>query len=258
MSPAFLISQLHEKYRRGERLAALTCYDYPSARLMDDMELDLLLVGDSLGMVVLGFPDTTHVTMEHMLHHVEAVARGAHKTLVAADLPFASYDTPEEAVSNAQRLIAAGAQAVKMEGGNAVAGQLAALRQAGIPILGHVGMLPQQILIEKGYKKKGKRPGEADIVLTDALAVEAAGAFAVVVESVTPAVAQAVTQALRIPTIGIGANGHCSGEILVLHDLIGFFPWFRPPFAKCEGDVAGELTRAVEKYCAAVKNYRQP
>lgn len=258
MTSALLISNLREKYARGERLATLTCYDYPSARLMDGMELDLLLVGDSLGMVVLGFPDTTHVTMEHMLHHVEAVARGAKKTLVVADLPYESYATPDMTVRNARRLLAAGAHAVKLEGGQDVSAQLAALQTIGIPVLGHVGMLPQHILIEKGYKKKGKRPGEAEIVLADALAVEAAGAFAVVVESVTPSVARDVTTALRIPTIGIGANGECSGEILVLHDLIGFFPWFCPPFAKQEGDVAGEIRQAVEKYRAFVKNLAKP
>ena len=239
--------------RRGEKLAVLTAYEYPTARLLDESGLDILLVGDSLGMVVLGFPDTTHVTMEHMLHHTAAVARGVRRALIVADLPFASYDTPDQALANARRLIAAGAHAVKLEGGKSHAARIAAIVTAGIPVMAHLGMLPQSIREEGGYKLKGKTPEAADALLADALAIEKAGAFAVVLELVKADVAQRVSAALSIPTIGIGSGPACDGQVLVTHDLIGLFPWFTPKFARQHAQVAAAIRTAATAFLHETK-----
>ena len=240
--------------RRGEKLAVLTAYDYPTARLLDESGLDILLVGDSLGMVLLGFPDTTHVTMEHMLHHTAAVARGTQRALIVADLPFASYDTPDQALANARRLIAAGAHAVKLEGGVTHAARIAALTAAGIPVMAHLGMLPQSIREEGGYKLKGKTPEAADALLADALAIENAGAFAVVLELVKTDVAQRISAALSIPTIGIGSGSACDGQVLVTHDLIGLFPWFTPKFARQHAQVAAAIRTAATAFLQQTKS----
>ena len=240
--------------RRGEKLAVLTAYDYPTARLLDESGLDILLVGDSLGMVVLGFPDTTYVTMEHMLHHTAAVARGTTRALIVADLPFASYDTPEQAVANARRLLDAGAHAVKLEGGATHAARLAALTAAGIPVMAHLGMLPQSVREEGGYKLKGKTPEAADALLADAHAVESAGAFAVVLELVQADVAARISAALTIPTIGIGSGPACDGQVLVTHDLIGLFPWFTPKFARQHAQVAASIREAATAFLRETKS----
>ena len=240
--------------RRGEKLAVLTAYDYPTARLLDESGIDILLVGDSLGMVVLGFPDTTHVTMEHMLHHTTAVARGTQRALIVADLPVASYDTPGQAVANARRLIAAGAHAVKLEGGASHAARIAAIVAIGIPVMAHLGMLPQSIREEGGYKLKGKTPESADAILTDALAVESAGTFAVVLELVKADVAQRISTALQIPTIGIGSGAGCDGQVLVTHDLIGLFPWFTPKFARQYAQVAASIRSAATTFLRETKS----
>jgi len=213
------------------KIPSLTAYDYPWARLLDEAGIPLILVGDSLGMVVLGFPDTTHVTMEHMVHHVGAVARARPRALVTADLPFHSYETPEQALANARRLMDAGAGAVKAEGGRDIAGQVRAITAAGIPFCGHLGMLPQHVLEEGGrYRIKGRTKEQKAALLEDADALCEAGAFAVVLELVTPAVAGEITDRIPIPTIGIGSGGACDGQILVTHDLVGAFPWFTPSF----------------------------
>jgi len=240
--------------RRGEKLAVLTAYDYPTARLLDESGLDILLVGDSLGMVVLGFPDTTHVTMEHMLHHTAAVARGVQRALLVADLPFASYDTPGQATANARRLVAAGAHAVKLEGGASHAERIAAIVADGIPVMAHLGMLPQSVREEGGYKIKGKTPEAAAALLTDAHAVENAGAFAVVLELVQADAAQRISTALRIPTIGIGSGPACDGQVLVTHDLIGFFPWFTPKFARQHAQVAASIREAATAFLRETKS----
>ena len=240
--------------RRGEKLAVLTAYDYPTARLLDESGLDILLVGDSLGMVVLGFPDTTHVTMEHMLHHTAAVARGTQRALIVADLPFASYDTPGQAVANARRLVAAGAHAVKLEGGATHAARLSAIVAAGIPVMAHLGMLPQSIREEGGYKLKGKTPESADALLADAFAIESAGAFAVVLELVKADVAARISAALTIPTIGIGSGAGCDGQVLVTHDLIGLFPWFTPKFARQHAQVAASIREAATAFLRETKS----
>jgi 3-methyl-2-oxobutanoate hydroxymethyltransferase len=233
---------------RGERIAALTAYDYPTARLLDEAGVPLLLVGDSLGMVVLGYPDTTQVTIGEMRHHTAAVARAPTRALVVADLPFHTYQTPAEALANARVLIAAGAQAVKLEGGVEVVPEIAALREAGIAVMGHIGMLPQSIREEGGYKIKGRTEAERARLLGDARAVEAAGAFALVLELVEPESATAITKGVSIPTIGIGSGANCDGQILVTHDLVGAFPWFKPKFAVTRADVAGAIRGAAEAF----------
>ena len=230
----------------GRKIAMLTAYDYPTARLLEESGVDAMLVGDSLGMVVLGFADTTSVTMEAMVHHCAAVARGTKDTLIVADLPIGSCDTPQAAVASSRRLVEAGADAVKIEGAHSA--EIGAIVEAGIPLMGHLGMLPQRVREEGGYHVKGRTPEEASVLFDHALALEAAGAFAVVLELVQPDTAVRITEALRIPTIGIGSGPGCDGQILVIHDLIGLFPWFRPRFARPEADVAGQIRAAVAAY----------
>jgi len=231
-----------------ERIAALTAYDFPMAKLLDEAGIPLLLVGDSLGMVVLGLPNTTEVTMEDMVHHVQAAARAKPRALLAADLPFRSYETPEEAVANARRLIAAGAEAVKAEGGRAIIGQVRAIVASGIPFLGHLGMLPQHVLEEGGYRIKGRREEEHQALLADGVALAGAGAFALVLELVTPPVAKELTETIPIPTIGIGSGPDCDGQILVTHDLIGTYPWFTPKHVKPRLDTADQVRAAVSEW----------
>ena len=238
---------------RGEKISALTAYDYPMGRLLDESGVDLILVGDSLGMVVLGYPDTTLVTMEEMIHHTRAVARGVSRALLVADLPALSYRTPEEAVRNGRRLAEAGARAVKLEGGAALCPQIEALGAAGIPVVAHLGMLPQSVREEGGYRTKGRTEEEARVLLDEGRAVQAAGAFAVVLEIVVPATARRVTAELAIPTIGIGSGTDCDGQILVTYDLIGLFPWFQPKFVSPKAQVAGSIRDAVAGYIADTK-----
>jgi len=238
----------------GHRLATLTAYDYPTARLLDECGLDLLLVGDSLGMVVLGHPDTTHVTMADMIHHTRAVARGATKTLVAADLPAGSCITPVLAVENSQKLREAGADLVKIEGGSECLPAIEAILADGIPLIGHLGMLPQRVVEEGGYHIKGKSTAEAERLVSDALAIDQAGASAIVLELVHAPLATAISKQTRCPTIGIGSGKECDGGILVLHDLIGLFPWFRPKFAQPRADVASTIQQAVREYSQDIKN----
>lgn len=242
------LSELQDRKLHGPPLAVLTAYDYPTARLMDEAGVDLILVGDSLGMVVLGLPDTTGVTMEMMLHHITAVRRGVKRAPIIGDLPFHSYLTPEEALQNARRLVEAGADAVKLEGGTAFIPQVKAIIGAGIPFVGHIGMLPQSVREEGGYKKKGKTPEQIDLLIADAIALDEAGSVAIVLESIVPEVATEITRQIKASTIGIGAGKNTDGQVLVTPDLIGSFPWFRPPFAKARADVAGETLRAVQEY----------
>jgi 3-methyl-2-oxobutanoate hydroxymethyltransferase len=234
--------------RRGERIASLTAYDYPMTKLLDEAGVPLILVGDSLGMVVLGYPDTTHVTMEEMEHHVRAAARAKPRALLAADLPFRSYETPASARANARRLIAAGAEAVKAEGGRSILEQVRAVMDEGIPFLGHLGMLPQSVLEEGGYHIKGRTDEERDALVADARALEEAGAFGIVLELVTPPVANEISKTISIPTIGIGSGPDCDGQILVTHDLIGTFPWFTPKFVKPRIDGGEQIRNAVKAW----------
>ena len=237
----------------GRRIAVLTAYDYPSARLLDESGVDILLVGDSLGMVVLGFPDTTHVTLDHMLHHVAAVARAKPQALVVGDLPIHTYDTPEQALASARRLVAAGAEAVKLEGGVRQADKVRAITAAGIPVMGHLGMLPQRVLEEGGYRKKGKTPEQSEALREGSQALIDAGVFAIVFESVIPETARQLTDSLSVPTIGIGCGDRtCDGEVAVITDLLGSYPWFVPPFARPEADLASAIRNAADRYVARV------
>ena len=242
------MQSLLEKKQRGERITALTAYDYPTARLLDESGLDVILIGDSLGMVVLGYEDTTSVTLEEIVHHTRAAARGVKRSLLVADLPIHTYETPEQAVATSRALIDAGAKAVKLEGGVSHSAQIQAVVRAGIPLMAHIGMLPQSVREEGGYKVKGRTPEQAAALLRDAHAVEDAGAFAVVLEIVKADVARQITEELTIPTIGIGSGQHCDGQILVTHDLIGLFPWFTPKFVSPEARVAEEIRKAAAAF----------
>ena len=238
--------------QRGEKIASLTAYDFPMTKLLDQVGIPLILVGDSLGMVVLGFPDTTNVTMADMEHHVRAAARAKPKALLVADMPFRSYETVPSAVENAKRLVAAGADAVKAEGGRAILEQVRAIRAAEIPFCGHLGMLPQHVLEEGGYRIKGKREPEHQALLADADALVAAGAFAVVLELVTPPVAKEISARIPIPTIGIGAGPDCDGQILVTPDLLGMLPWFSLKHVKPKLNAAEQMRAVIEEWKTTV------
>ncbi len=234
------------------KIAMLTAYDYPTARLLDEAGVDIVLVGDSLGMVVLGYPDTTWVTMADMVHHIRAVARGAGRAPVVGDLPIHSYDTPEQAVFNGRQFIDAGAHAVKLEGGADHAPQIRALTEAGIPVVGHIGLLPQSVREEGGYKVKGKTPEAVQALINDGLAVQEAGAIGVVVECVKHEAMRPITEALSIPTIGIAAGEDCDGQVLVVHDLVGAFPWFTPKFVQPLAQTGVEIREAAAQFVAHV------
>ena len=251
MNPSKItVESIRAMKARGEKIAALTAYDFLMAKLLDEAGVPLLLVGDSVGMVVLGYPDTTHVTMAEMEHHVRAAARAKTKALLGADLPFKSYETVSDAVANAQKLVAGGAEFVKAEGGCEILPQVQAIVAAGIPFCGHLGMLPQHVLEEGGYHIKGKQDAEHRRLLEDAKALADAGAFAIVLELVTPPVAKEISEKISVPTIGIGSGSDCDGQILVTHDLTGSFPWFTPRFVKPKASCAAEIKSAV----AAWKN----
>ena len=235
------------------RIAALTAYDFPMAKALDAAGVPLILVGDSLGMVVLGYPDTTHVTMEEMEHHLRAVARAKPMALLAADLPFGSCENVRQALTSARRLVAAGAQAVKAEGGCEILPQVQAIIAEGIPFLGHLGMLPQRVHQERGYHVKGKSALERHALLADAAALARAGAFALVLELVTPPVAREITRALSIPTIGIGAGPDCDGEIVVSTDLLGTSPGFIPKHVKKNLGLAAQIHGAIVEWKTGVE-----
>lgn len=232
MEPAKVTAETIRAMKGHGKVAALTAYDYPTTRLLDECGVPLILVGDSLGMVMLGYPDTTHVTMADMEHHTRAAARAKPRGLLAADLPMNSYRTADEAVGSARRLLVAGAEAVKAEGGLAIAEQVRAIVAAGIPFLGHLGMLPQHVLEEGGYHIKGRAEAERQALLRDAQFLAEAGAFGLVLELVTGPVAREITAAVSVPTIGIGSGPDCDGQILVTNDLVGTFPWFTPRFVQ--------------------------
>lgn len=239
--------------KSGRRFASITAYDYPTGRFADEAGIELILVGDSLGMVVLGYEDTTSVTMADMLHHVRAVRRAVKSSTIAADLPYRSYDTPESAVANARALLDAGAHCVKIEGGRAIEPQLRALVQENIPVIGHLGMLPQHIHEEGGYRRKGKTDDEARTLLEDAQLLESLGVKAIVLEIVVPEVARKITESITIPTIGIGSGKDCDAEIRVFHDIVGLFPWFKPAFAESYAEAGEQIRLALEKFAATAR-----
>jgi 3-methyl-2-oxobutanoate hydroxymethyltransferase len=229
----------------GQKISMLTAYDYTTARLMDECGINSILVGDSLGMVMLGYENTLPVTMEDMLHHTKAVSRGTKNALVVADMPFMSYQTSiYDAVVNAGRLVQeSGAQAVKLEGGAAVCGQIKAIVDASIPVVGHLGLTPQSVNAFGGFKVQGKTYERAAQILEDALKIQEAGAFMIVLECIPSELAALITEKLSIPTIGIGAGNGCDGQVLVYQDMLGMFPDMTPKFAKKFTDV-GELMKS--------------
>ncbi|MDA1276864.1 MAG: 3-methyl-2-oxobutanoate hydroxymethyltransferase [Verrucomicrobia bacterium] len=250
-----ITAQAVREMKGRERIAALTAYDFPMAKLLDEEGIPLIHVGDTVGMMVLGYPDTTLVTMEDMEHHVRAAARAQPRALLAADLPFGSYETVEAAVTNARRLVDAGAEAVKAEGGRDIIDQVRAIIADEIPYFGHIGMLPQHVRIEGGYKIKGKHPGERERLLEDACALADAGAFAVVLEIVTPPVAAEITSRIPVPTIGIGSGVECDGQILVTNDLLGTFPWFTPRFVKPRFNAFEQMRSAIGEWKRSIRSF---
>ncbi len=254
------ISHIKAMKRRGEPITMITAYDYPSARLVEDAEVPMILVGDTLGMVVLGYDTTLPVTMDDMLHHVKAVVRGTEKTLVVADMPFMSYQSgPEEALRNAGRFMQeGGAQAVKLEGGVTVAETVRKIVDAGIPVMGHVGLTPQSVHQVGGWKVQGKGPRDAVRVMNDALALEQAGAFSVVLELVPTPLATLISKRLRVPTIGIGAGPGCDGQVQVFHDLLGLYGDFVPKHTRQYAQVGNVIRSAIAQYRADVEAGRFP
>ncbi|MFO0925941.1 MAG: 3-methyl-2-oxobutanoate hydroxymethyltransferase [Gemmataceae bacterium] len=237
---------------RGHRLSVLTAYDYTFARLLDAAGVDCLLVGDSLGMVVQGQPDSLTVTLEEMIYHTRLVARGARRALIVADMPFMSYQvSPEQALTNAGRLIKeGGAHAVKLEGGVRTAAAIAAITAVDIPVMGHVGLTPQSVRRLGGFKVQR----DVDRLIEDAAAIEAAGAFALVIECVPADLAARITERVRIPTIGIGAGPHCDGQVLVTPDLLGLFDDLRPRFVKRYAELGEAIREATRSYCREVRD----
>ncbi len=245
-----------DPFNTPPKITCLTAYDYPTARLLDEAGVDILLVGDSLGMVVLGYESTLPVTIDEMLHHTRAVRRGVHRALLVADMPYGSYhaDT-SESLRNAVRFVKeAGAEAVKVEGGERRIELISRFVEAEIPVMGHVGLTPQSVLAMGGFRVQGKTPAAAEQVLRDARAVESAGAFAVVLEGMPRELAAQITRDLRIPTIGIGAGPDCDGQILVLHDLLGLNLGPTPKFARRYANLSEVIAGAVRKYCADVRH----
>ena len=253
-------TDLKEQKRRGEKIVVLTAYDAMMARLLDRAGIDVLLVGDSLGMVVLGHDTTVPVTMDDMLHHTRIVVRGTQRALVVADMPFLSYQvSPSEAVRNAGRLMKeGGAASVKLEGGRAVIDVVKRLVDVGIPVMGHLGLLPQSVHQVGGFHRQATRPEQVDTLLADAAALEAAGAFSIVLESIPSEVAKAATAHVRVPTIGIGAGPHCDGQVLVCSDMLGLFDEFVPPFVKQYARLAETILAAGKAYAEDVRGGRYP
>src|SRR6202165_3687359 len=246
---------LELKRKKGARLAMLTAYDFPTARLVAEAGVDLILVGDSLGMVVLGYDSTVPVTMDDMVHHTKAARRGAPDAFLIADMPFPSYGTPELALANGGRLMKeAGADWVTLEGAFEVVPIVEALVRAGVPVLGHVALTPQTASALGGYKLQGKDEARARQIVADAAALDAAGCWGVVLELVPAPLAKLITERIAIPTIGIGAGAHCDGQVLVFHDLVGLFFGFTPTFVKRYAEAGTAIKDAVARYAAEVRN----
>jgi 3-methyl-2-oxobutanoate hydroxymethyltransferase len=245
---------------QNKKITCLTAYDYPTARLVDEAGVDVVLVGDSLAMVMLGHDSTLPLTLDEALHHTKAVRRGVARALVVADMPYGSYHGDiSESLRNAMRFVKeAGAEAVKIEGGERRLELIARLTEAEIPVMGHIGLTPQSVNALGGYRVQGKTPNAAEQVLRDARAVEAAGAFSIVLEAIPRELAAEITKAVRIPTIGIGAGPDCDGQVLVLHDLLGLTFQNTPKFARRYANVGEAISKAVREYCADVESGRFP
>jgi 3-methyl-2-oxobutanoate hydroxymethyltransferase len=249
------IQELKEMKSRGERIAMITAYDYTSARIVEGAGIPIILVGDSLGQVMLGYDSTVPVTMDEMVHHVKAVVRGTQRAHVVGDMPFMSYQADvSEATRNAGRLLKeGGAQSVKLEGGRHVAETVRHLVQSGIPVMGHLGLTPQSINQLSGYRVQGKTAKAAVELMEDARALEEAGAYAIVLESIPAPLAKLITARLSIPTIGIGAGVHCDGQVQVFHDLLGLLPDFTPRHARRYANLAEDIRAAVARYIGDVQ-----
>ena len=242
--------------KRAQRIGMITAYDYPSGRLADAAGADIILVGDSLAMVVLGYPDTLSVTVDDMIHHTRAVARAATTALIVGDMPWLSYHSSiEESVANAGRFIRAGAQAVKIEGGKpSRIRTIEAIVDAEIPVMGHIGLTPQSVNSLGGFKLQGKNVDDARRLVDEALAIEQAGCFSIVLECVPTELAQLITEKVSIPTIGIGAGPHCDGQVLVYHDLLGLYDGHKAKFVRRYAEIGTEIKTAIEKYLSDVRD----
>ena len=254
------INDVREMKARGEKIPMMTAYDYTSARIVDDAGIPIILVGDTLGQVVLGYDSTLPVTMDEMIHHTKAVARGAGHALIVGDMPFMSYQTgPTDALRNAGRFLQqGGAQTVKLEGGVNMARTVERIVSSGIPVMGHIGLTPQSVNQLGGYKVQGKSLKSAVRLMEDARALEEAGAFALVLECVPASLARLITERVSIPTIGIGAGRNCDGQVQVFHDMLGLFTDFVPKHAKRYADLGQSIAGAVAEYISEVKDQRFP
>ena len=260
MKEKFTVNSFLESKRRKEKVTVLTAYDYQMAKLIDDAGIDCILVGDSLGMVVLGYENTLEVTLDDMIHHTKAVSKGANNSFIVADMPFLSYHINiEESVRNAGRLIQEGkAHAVKLEGGIEVIDKIKAIIDAKIPVLGHIGLTPQSVNMFGGFKVQGKDEERAKSIIRDALELEKAGVFAIVLEGIPEKLAKIITEKLRIPTIGIGAGNSCDGQVLVINDMLGMYDDFVPKFVKTYVNLKDEIKNGVKKYIKEVKEIEFP
>lgn len=254
------VSTLKKMKEEGEKISMLTAYDFQFARLLDEAEIEVILVGDSLGNVILGYENTLPVTMEDMLHHTKAAARGRKNALLVVDMPFMSYQiNPKNALINASRFIKeAGAEAVKLEGGEEYAETVKKLTQAGIPVMSHIGLMPQAVHRIGGYSVQGKKEKDAKRIINEAKILEEAGAFAVVLEKVPTLLAKKISEGISIPTIGIGAGQYCDGQVLVIYDLLGFDDEFKPRFLKQYANLKKDILKAVSCYRKEVKEKKFP
>lgn len=260
MAEKVTVPEIRKMKQTGEKITALTAYDYSFARILDEAGVDILLVGDSLGAVIQGQESTLPVTLAEMIYHTKAVVRGRRRALVVADMPFLSFQVSlEQAKQNAGRFLQeAGAEAVKIEGGVQQLKTIEAIVQMGIPVMGHVGLTPQSVHRFGGYKVQGKGKDEREAILQDALAVEEAGAFSVVLEGIPLDLAKEITGRLSIPTIGIGAGIHCDGQVLVVHDMLGLFDIYTPKFVKRYADLRAVMADAVKNFITEVRERKFP
>jgi 3-methyl-2-oxobutanoate hydroxymethyltransferase len=253
------VPEFQQRKRDGKKIAVVTAYDALFARIIEEAGIETILVGDSLGVVVQGKKDTLSVTMDDMLYHTTLVSGAAQRAFIISDMPFLSYQVSvEDAVRNAGRLVQAGAVAVKLEGGAAVRDRVEAMTHFGIPVMGHLGMTPQSVNRYGGYKVQGKERQTADTLISDAKGLEAAGAFAMVLEAIPAALARKVTESVSIPTIGIGAGPHCDGQVLVLYDLLGLFDQFVPKFVKPYAHLKADALQALRRYQEEVEHGKFP
>ena len=253
------VKKIYEMKAAKKRIAVLTAYDFPMAHILDDAGVDVVLVGDSLGMVVLGYETTVPVTMRHMLHHTQAVSRAVQKAVVVADMPFGSYDTPERALRNAMRLVkGAGADAVKLEGAQTVGKQITRLVRAGIPVMGHLGMTPQTASSLGGYRVQGRKAKDASQLLKDAVLLEQLGVFSLVLECIPSTLSKKITKRVKCPTIGIGAGVHTDGQVLVLNDMLGLESSVRPKFVRRYAEFGKAARKAVLAYVRDVRDQKFP